>query len=103
MPAADATDALGRSQFTDINFYMTDDVLVKVDRMSMAHALEVRSPLLDHRIIEFAARLPARLKINSTQGKFCSAGLPKDVCPPIFSISRSAAFRSRRLNGSGPN
>ena len=61
---SDATDALGRSQFTDINFYMTDDVLVKVDRMSMAHALEVRSPLLDHRIIEFAARLPGRLKID---------------------------------------
>jgi asparagine synthase (glutamine-hydrolysing) len=66
---SDATDALGRSQFTDINFYMTDDVLVKVDRMSMAHALEVRSPLLDHRLMEFAARLPAGLKIDRSQGK----------------------------------
>ena len=66
---SDAGDALGRSQFTDINFYMTDDVLVKVDRMSMAHALEVRSPLLDHRIIEFAARLPGRLKIDNKLGK----------------------------------
>ena len=65
----DAKDALGRSQFTDIHFYMTDDVLVKVDRMSMAHALEVRSPLLDHRIIEFAARLSADLKINCKMGK----------------------------------
>jgi len=66
---SDAGDALGRSQFTDINFYMNDDVLVKVDRMSMAHALEVRSPLLDHRIIEFAARLPSRLKIDNSHGK----------------------------------
>jgi asparagine synthase (glutamine-hydrolysing) len=66
---SDARDALGRSQFTDINFYLTDDVLVKVDRMSMAHALEVRSPLLDHRIIEFAARLPGRLKIDNKLGK----------------------------------
>lgn len=65
----DASDALGRAQYTDINFYMTDDVLAKVDRMSMAHALEVRSPLLDHRIIEFAARLPATLKLNTQQGK----------------------------------
>jgi len=66
---SDAIDTLGRSQFTDINFYMTDDVLVKVDRMSMAHALEVRSPLLDHRIVEFAARLPGRLKIDNKLGK----------------------------------
>jgi asparagine synthase (glutamine-hydrolysing) len=65
----DATDALGRSQYADIHFYMTDDVLVKVDRMSMAHSLEVRCPLLDHRILEFAARLPARLKIEGGQGK----------------------------------
>jgi asparagine synthase (glutamine-hydrolysing) len=65
----DATDALGRSQFTDIHLYMTDDVLVKVDRMSMAHSLEVRSPLLDHRILEFAARLPSALKMDGQTGK----------------------------------
>ena len=64
-----ATGALGRAQFTDIHFFMTDDVLMKVDRMSMAHSLEVRSPLLDYRIIEFAARLPTNLKLNSRQGK----------------------------------
>ena len=66
---SDAPDALGRSQYTDINFYMTDDVLVKVDRMSMAHSLEVRAPLMDHRVFEFAARLPAGLKIDSRHGK----------------------------------
>lgn len=65
----DASDALGRSQFTDLNFYLVEDVLVKVDRMSMAHSLEVRCPLLDHRILEFAARLPSSLKMNSRQGK----------------------------------
>jgi asparagine synthase (glutamine-hydrolysing) len=64
----DATDALGRSQYTDINVYMTDDVLAKVDRMSMAHSLEVRAPLLDHRILEFGARLPSDLKIRSGRG-----------------------------------
>jgi len=65
----DAPDALGRSQYSDINFYMTDDVLAKVDRMSMAHSLEVRAPLMDHRIFEFAARLPANLKMDSKRGK----------------------------------
>lgn len=62
-------NALERAQFTDIHVYMTDDVLVKVDRMSMAHSLEVRSPLLDHRILEFAAGLPPKLKMNLRQGK----------------------------------
>jgi asparagine synthase (glutamine-hydrolysing) len=66
---SDAPDALGRSQYTDINFYMTDDVLAKVDRMSMAHSLEVRAPLMDHRVFEFAARLPAHLKIDGKRGK----------------------------------
>jgi asparagine synthase (glutamine-hydrolysing) len=65
----DAPDALGRSQYSDINFYMTDDVLVKVDRMSMAHSLEVRSPLLDYRIMEFAAKLPVKQKIDKLRGK----------------------------------
>ena len=71
----DAPDALARSQFTDVNVYMTDDVLVKVDRMSMAHSLEVRSPLLDHRILEFAAALPASLKMSANRGKLPLRGL----------------------------
>lgn len=64
-----APDSLARSQHADINFFMTDDVLMKVDRMSMAHSLEVRCPLLDHRVLEFAARLPARLKLEGGHGK----------------------------------
>jgi asparagine synthase (glutamine-hydrolysing) len=81
---SDADDALGRAQYADINFYMTDDVLVKVDRMSMAHGLEVRSPLLDHRILEFAARLPRQLKIDGQCGKLvlrqlAARRLPTDI------------------------
>lgn len=64
-----ATEPLARCQFADIGVYMVDDVLVKVDRMSMAHSLEVRCPLLDHRILEFAATLPAGLKMNFRHGK----------------------------------
>ena len=66
---SDARDALARAQCADIQFYMTDDVLAKVDRMSMAHSLEVRCPLLDHRILEFAAKLPPRVKIRGGRGK----------------------------------
>ena len=78
----DATDALARSQYADINFYMTDDVLAKVDRMSMAHSLEVRSPLLDHRILEFAAKLTTKLKINTRQGKLVLRASVKRRLPP---------------------
>jgi len=79
-----ARDALSRAQHTDIQLYMTDDVLVKTDRMSMAHALEVRNPLLDYNILEFAATLPAHLKINKTKGKLllrhlAGRRLPKSI------------------------
>ena len=66
---SNAPESLGRCQYTDINFYMTDDVLAKVDRMSMAHGLEVRAPFLDHRILELASRLPASAKMSSRRGK----------------------------------
>ncbi|MEZ5654133.1 MAG: asparagine synthase (glutamine-hydrolyzing) [Burkholderiaceae bacterium] len=62
-------DAVARAQLADVHGYMTDDVLVKVDRMSMAHSLEVRSPLLDYRVLEFAATLPDALKLGDGRGK----------------------------------
>jgi asparagine synthase (glutamine-hydrolysing) len=79
-----APDPLSRAQFADIHFYMTDDVLAKVDRMSMAHSVEVRCPFLDHRILEFAARLPRKLKMNVRQGKrplraLCRRRLPPEI------------------------
>ena len=77
-----APDPLSRSLYTDINFYMTEDVLVKVDRMSMAHSLEVRAPLLDHRILEFAARLPQRLKMHGTKGKILLRAAAARRLPP---------------------
>lgn len=75
-------DPLSRSLFADIQFYMTEDVLVKVDRMSMAHSLEVRSPLLDHRVLEFAARLPEAFKIKGSQGKVLLRNAAERRLPP---------------------
>lgn len=58
---------LNRYLWLDQRYYLPDDILYKCDRMSMAHSVEVRPPFLDHRIVEFAARLPENLKIrNST-------------------------------------
>lgn len=74
-------DALSKAQNTDIQFYMTDDVLVKADRMSMAHSLEVRNPLLDYRIIEFAATLPNELKLDKYKGKLLLRRLSSQRLP----------------------
>lgn len=56
--------------FTDLGLYIPDDLLPLSDRMSMAHSLEVRVPFLDHYLVEFAARIPARLKVNGMQKKY---------------------------------
>ena len=55
--------------FTDLYTYLPDDLLTLTDRISMAHSLEVRVPFLDHELIEFAARIPARLKVNGFRKK----------------------------------
>jgi asparagine synthase (glutamine-hydrolysing) len=60
---------LNRYLLLDQLYYLQDNLLCKVDRMSMAHSLEVRPPLLDHRIVEFAARLPEHLKIRGSKQK----------------------------------
>ncbi len=62
-------DHLTRMLYTDIKTYLPGDILVKVDRMSMAHSLEVRAPLLDYRVVEFAASLPSTLKIMGNNKK----------------------------------
>ncbi|HWZ98409.1 MAG TPA: asparagine synthase (glutamine-hydrolyzing) [Candidatus Dormibacteraeota bacterium] len=65
----------------DQRYYLTDDLLQKVDRMSMAHSLEVRPPYLDHRIIEFAASLPDNLKIDGRKQKVILKYLMRNKLP----------------------
>jgi asparagine synthase (glutamine-hydrolysing) len=56
--------------FLDLKTYLVDDIMVKVDRMSMAVSLEAREPLLDHKLIEFAFRLPGELKLRNGDTKW---------------------------------
>jgi len=63
-------DPVDRALYVDVKTYMVDDILVKVDRMSMAVSLETREPLLDHKLLEFAARVPSSLKLRGNTRKY---------------------------------
>jgi asparagine synthase (glutamine-hydrolysing) len=67
--AADGPTYMDEVMAADIATYLPDDLLVKVDRASMAHSLEVRSPFLDHEFVQFAARIPAKYKWRRGEGK----------------------------------
>jgi asparagine synthase (glutamine-hydrolysing) len=70
MREAPASDALSRAQYADIKIWLPGDILTKVDRTSMAVSLEAREPLLDHRLVEFGARLPPRMRLRGGEGKW---------------------------------
>lgn len=70
MRSAPARSGLDRAQYADLKFWLPGDILTKVDRASMAVSLEAREPLLDYRLIEFAASLPEAMRVQGGQGKW---------------------------------
>ncbi|UPV76635.1 asparagine synthase (glutamine-hydrolyzing) (plasmid) [Halorussus limi] len=79
--ASDGATRLDQLMHVDITTYLPDDLLVKVDRASMAHSMEVRSPFLDHRFIEFVARIPAHLKWRWGEKKWLLKRAFEDLLP----------------------
>jgi asparagine synthase (glutamine-hydrolysing) len=79
---ASKLDFMAQSQYADIKTYLVDDILVKVDRMSMAASLEARVPLLDHRLIEFALNLPDPMRIRFRRTKVIFRKAMQGVLPP---------------------
>lgn len=88
-----AQHPLNRMSFVDTRFYLPNDMLVKVDRMSMAHGLEVRVPFLDHRLVEFLANVPANLKLrNFFQKKYLLKTAMKGKIPGPVLERKKAGF-----------
>jgi asparagine synthase (glutamine-hydrolysing) len=85
-------DPVARLQYLDFKTYLADGILTKVDRASMAHGLEVRVPLLDHRVVELAASLPSRYKVSSGQGKLVFKRALKGLVPREILTRRKAGF-----------
>jgi len=74
-------DWLAAAQHCDLNNYLPLDVLTKVDRMTMAHSIEARPPLLDHHIVEFAATIPARLRLRDGTTKYLFKQAMRGILP----------------------
>ncbi len=81
LPLSDATTEIERMQFLDINFYLAEDILTKVDRAAMAVSLETRAPFLDPRVARFAASVPLEYKLKGSKGKFILKEAVKDLIP----------------------
>jgi asparagine synthase (glutamine-hydrolysing) len=89
---ADTTDPLSRIQYVDIKTYLMDDILVKVDRASMANSLEVRCPLLDHELVELIAEIPSGLKLNKGRGKYIFKKALEPILPRSILQRRKWGF-----------
>jgi asparagine synthase (glutamine-hydrolysing) len=74
-------DWLAAAQYCDLNAYLPQDILTKVDRMTMAHSLEARPPLLDHRLVEFAATVPARFRLHNGTTKYLLKQAMRGILP----------------------
>jgi len=87
----DAPDHLSKCQYVDIRMGLGDGILTKVDRASMAHSVEVRSPMLDYRFVEFAWRIPPRMRRRGAIGKLPLRRAVADRLGPQF-IRTKAGF-----------
>ncbi|MCX7591072.1 MAG: asparagine synthase (glutamine-hydrolyzing), partial [Kiritimatiellae bacterium] len=89
---AQARSFLDRTLYTDTTYYLPGDLLVKADRMTMAHSLEARSPFLDHRLVEWAARLPVQFKLRRHTHKYLLKRAFAYLLPPELLRRRKQGF-----------
>lgn len=89
---APGSDRLSRVQWADQVTYLPGDLLVKADRMTMAHGLELRSPLLDQEVVELAAAVPSRFMVRGTTGKHLLRSTFSDLVPSEILDRRKQGF-----------
>jgi asparagine synthase (glutamine-hydrolysing) len=92
MSEAPAADGLSRAQYADLKIWLPGDILTKVDRTSMAVSLEAREPLLDHRLVEFAGRVPASLRLRGGSGKWLMKKALEGMLPETILHRRKMGF-----------
>jgi asparagine synthase (glutamine-hydrolysing) len=90
---APSSDSLTKIFYLDLKTYLVDDILTKVDRASMANSLEVRVPLLDHRVVEFAYSLPLRMKLREGRRKYLLKKVLAKYLPPEHVNLQKKGFR----------
>jgi asparagine synthase (glutamine-hydrolysing) len=90
--ASTASDAVNRLLDLDIQTYLTDDILTKVDIASMAHSLEVRCPLVDQELMEFAASVPGEMKLRGLTTKLILREVAKPLLPEKILTRRKQGF-----------
>ena len=90
--AANTTDPLNRALYYDFNTLLPDQVLPFVDRLSMAHSVEVRPPFLDHRLVEFAATIPGYMKIHNGREKHILKEAVRGLIPEEILHRRKEGF-----------
>ena len=89
---ANTDDHLSRILYTDLKTYLPEDILVKVDRMSMANSLEVRAPILDHNVIEYAASIPSSIKYKNSELKYILKRTFQQILPPEIMYRKKMGF-----------
>lgn len=87
-----AQTVIDKLMYLDAQIYLPDDLLTKVDRMSMMHSLEVRVPLLDHRLVEWAAAIPFPMKFRRRQTKYILKKAMKGILPNSILEQRKQGF-----------
>jgi len=92
MFACDTDENWERSLWSDMRFYLHDNMLVKVDRASMLNSLEVRIPLLDYNVVEYVARIPSGLKYKGRTSKYLLKQLAKQHIPEIITNRPKKGF-----------
>jgi len=93
-PEVEGCDIVDQGMYVDVKTWLVDDILVKVDRTTMAHSLEARAPFLDHRLMEFAASLPVEWKLRGNRTKHILKESQKRCLPSATIERRKHGFNS---------